>query len=58
MGVEPKRCVVIEDSVAGVEAGLAAGMDVIAITNSFPRDALRRASVVVDSFAQIEKCLV
>lgn len=58
MGVEPKRCVVIEDSVAGVEAGLAAGMDVIAITNSFPRDALRRASVVIDSFAQIEKCLV
>ncbi len=29
MGVEPRRCVVIEDSIAGVNAGLAAGMTVL-----------------------------
>jgi HAD superfamily hydrolase (TIGR01509 family) len=28
MGVEPKRCLVIEDSTTGIEAGLAAGMAV------------------------------
>ena len=29
-GVEPGRCAVVEDSVAGIEAGLAAGMAVYA----------------------------
>ena len=32
MGVPPAACVVIEDSVAGVEAGVAAGMRVIGFT--------------------------
>lgn len=33
MGVTPDRCAVIEDSVAGMEAGLAAGMTVFGFTN-------------------------
>ena len=32
MGVEPARCLVIEDSVAGIEAARAAGMDAIGFT--------------------------
>jgi beta-phosphoglucomutase-like phosphatase (HAD superfamily) len=32
MGVAPARCAVIEDSVSGVEAGLAAGMTVYAFS--------------------------
>ncbi len=55
--VPPARCVVIEDSVAGVEAGLAAGMDVIAITNSFPAEALKRATLVVDAYREIAEAL-
>ena len=35
-GVEPAQCWVIEDSKPGVVAGLAAGMRVIAITNTHP----------------------
>lgn len=31
MGARPERCVVVEDSVAGIEAGLAAGMRVYAL---------------------------
>jgi len=57
LGVEPARCVVIEDSVAGVEAGLAAGMEVIAITNSFPATALEQATLVVDSYEEIAAAL-
>jgi HAD superfamily hydrolase (TIGR01509 family) len=34
MGVAPKRCAVIEDSVSGVEAGLAADMSVFAFSGS------------------------
>jgi HAD superfamily hydrolase (TIGR01509 family) len=34
MGVAPARCAVIEDSVSGVQAGLAAGMSVFAFTGS------------------------
>ncbi|MET3581470.1 HAD superfamily hydrolase (TIGR01509 family) [Mesorhizobium robiniae] len=32
MGVEPDRCVVVEDSTAGVRAGVAAGMHVVGFT--------------------------
>lgn len=32
MGVAPDKCVVIEDSISGVQAGLSAGMHVIGIT--------------------------
>jgi len=58
MGVKPERCVVIEDSVAGVEAGLAAGMDVIAITNTFSRDRLNCATTVVDAYNEIRDLLI
>ena len=36
MGVAPARCAVVEDSHAGIEAGLAAGMTVYALPASFP----------------------
>jgi sugar-phosphatase len=40
LGVDPRACVVIEDAPAGIAAGKAAGMTVIAITTTMPRSAL------------------
>jgi HAD superfamily hydrolase (TIGR01549 family) len=58
LGVSRSECCVIEDSVAGVEAGLAAGMTVVAITNSLPPEKLARASKVVRSVKEIEQWLL
>jgi len=57
IGKKPEECVVIEDSVAGVEAGRAAGMQVIAITNSFKADKLGRAQHIVKNYEEIERLL-
>ncbi|HTI70158.1 MAG TPA: HAD family phosphatase [Candidatus Limnocylindria bacterium] len=56
--VDPKDCCVIEDSTAGVQAGLAAGMTVIAITNSFPADQLKAAHYIVRDYDEIERLLL
>jgi len=50
----PGRCVVVEDSPAGVEAARAAGMRVLAVTNSYAAGALAAADRVVASLAQVD----
>ena len=48
MGVEPQRCVVLEDSVYGVQAGVAAGMRVLGYGSGLAdADALREAGAEV-----------
>ena len=58
LSVAPGDCWVIEDSKPGVAAGLAAGMRVIAITNTHPAHELRPATRVVADYAEIERCLL
>ncbi|GAU68758.1 putative phosphatase [Streptomyces sp. NBRC 110611] len=43
MGVAPERCAVIEDSPLGVQAAVAAGMDVFGFTAMTPREKLAEA---------------
>ena len=57
LNVAPRDCWVIEDSKPGVAAGLAAGMRVIAITNTHPADELSHASFVVKTYDEIERLL-
>ena len=47
--VEPKNCVVIEESRVGVKAAKRAAMRCIAVTNSYPAEELNEADLVVDS---------
>jgi len=56
--IAPQACCVIEDSKAGVAAGVAAGMQVIAITNTYPADELRHATHVVRTYEEIERRLL
>jgi len=58
LGVAPSECWVIEDSVPGVQAGLAAGAQVIAITNSHPAHELQAAHHVVRSYDEIRRLLL
>jgi HAD superfamily hydrolase (TIGR01509 family) len=58
LGVAPTDCCVIEDAAVGIEAALAAGMDVIAITNTLPAEKLLRASRVVKHYSEIEALLL
>ena len=55
---KPSECCVIEDSEAGVEAALSAGMKVIGITNSLPATRLRRATWVMKDYAEIGRFLL
>ena len=43
------EALVIEDSIAGIEASKRAGIKVIALTNSFPKSRLKKADLIVDS---------
>ena len=47
------RCVAIEDSPAGISAAKAAGMKVLAVTNSYPVEKLQQADRIVDSLANV-----
>jgi len=53
LGVDPIRCLVFEDAVAGVAAAKNAGMKCIGVTNSHPGESLRQADRVVDSLTEV-----
>jgi HAD superfamily hydrolase (TIGR01509 family) len=51
--LKPEECVVVEDSPPGIAAGLAAGMKVVAVSNSYPHSALAAAHHIVESLADV-----
>lgn len=57
--IEPEKCIVVEDAIAGVKAAKRAGMICIAVTTTNPASALQNADLVVDNLANIpiEICL-
>jgi HAD superfamily hydrolase (TIGR01509 family) len=54
----PPACVVIEDSAAGVTAAKAAGMRVIAVTNTSPAGRLAHADIVVEDYGKVRELLL
>jgi len=51
---KPQDCVVFEDAHVGVEAGLNAGMNVVALATTHPAKSLKKAHIVVDNFTQLK----
>ena len=47
------RCVVVEDSPAGIAAAKSAAMSVLAVTTTYPGKALGQADRIVDSLAEV-----
>lgn len=53
LGVAPSQCVVFEDSVSGVKAGLAAGMKVVGVTTSHTADELPPCSAYINDYLEM-----
>jgi sugar-phosphatase len=53
LGVDPQRCVVLEDAPAGVLAGVRAGATVIALRTTHDDDQLGDADAIVDDLASL-----
>ncbi|CAL9474021.1 MULTISPECIES: HAD family hydrolase [unclassified Streptomyces] len=53
MGTAPERCVVVEDSPLGVQAAVAAGMDVYGFTGMTPAEKLSGATRLFDDMGEL-----
>lgn len=53
LGVRPSECVVVEDSMNGIQAAKAAGMRCVAVATSFPADRLLEANVIRTRIADV-----
>ncbi|MGR4853096.1 HAD family hydrolase [Streptomyces sp. LARHCF252] len=58
MGVAPERCVVVEDSPLGVQAAVAAGMDVYGFTAMTPAEKLADATRLFSDMGELSDLLV
>lgn len=54
LSLPPAQCIVFEDSIAGVEAGLRAGCKVVAVTTTHTREEFPQCDYAIDDFVGLE----
>ena len=54
IGMDPKDCIVIEDSAHGIQAAKAANMFCIGINTGQDREVLEKADIIVDCYSEID----
>lgn len=54
LGMPPEQCIVLEDSLSGLEAGKSAGCKVIAFTTTHTAQELAAADLVVENFKNLD----
>lgn len=52
LGVEPSRCLALEDAPSGIESARAAGIPVVAFRTTHPEAELQGATVILDTLAE------
>ncbi len=57
IGADPKKCLVIEDAVNGIEAGKAAGAVCIGLTTSFDAKLLHKADIIIKDLSEFDKVI-
>ncbi len=56
--IAPGECVVVEDSPSGIQAGQAAGMRVIAVPTTYPREQLARADFLIRRLSDLRATVI
>lgn len=52
--IRPEECLVIEDSIDGVNGARAAGMMCMAVSNSYPENMLKAANMTADTLSEVK----
>lgn len=54
IGFDPSQCVVLEDSLSGVKAGMLAGCKVVGVTTTHTREELAKTNFNIDNFEDLD----
>ena len=58
LGLSPEYCIAVENAPLGIKSALAAGMTVIGITTTVPKEILKDAHYIVNDFYEVEKLIL